>query len=502
MSLGGAFRAVSDSLAGLPRAGWVCALAALLVAIAWSLITPLFQVPDEEAHVAYAQYVAETGRLPSEGPAVPGKSEEEFDLLRALRWRDVIHRSDNRPPVTAAAHRKLERAVESDASSVSEGGGTTATTYPPLYYAAAAAAYRASPHTDLPDRVHAMRLLSALLAAITVLLIFLFLRELLPTTPWVWPVGALAVAFQPMFGFISSGVNNDNLLYTSAAAVLLGFAVCFKRGLTVRRGAWIGGATAVGVLGKVSMLGFLPGIALGMLFLVIHASPERRRTALRGALAAAVTLAVPVLAYLALNLTVWDRALYLGHGTDKTIATAKLGPSGQGGSLAGFLTYTWQFYLPRLSFMHDWFEHYQLRQVWFNGAVGRFGWLDYGFTARVYDLALVLAAGMLALAGRELVRCRRYLRDRLAELATYAALAIGLILFVHVGSYIGQLDVPGGFEQARYLFPLLGLYAAVIALAVRGAGERYGPAVGVLVVCITIAHSAVAMLLTLTRYYG
>jgi hypothetical protein len=49
---------------------------------------------------------------------------------------------------------------------------------------------------------------------------------------------------------------------------------------------------------------------------------------------------------------------------------------------------------------------------------------------------------------------------------------------------------------------VLALYGALIVIAARGAGKHYGPAPGVLVVCISVAHTAAAMLLTLSRYYG
>ena len=49
----------------LPTAAWVCFLVALLNGIAWGLITPLFQTSDEAGHVAYVQYVAETGKPPT-----------------------------------------------------------------------------------------------------------------------------------------------------------------------------------------------------------------------------------------------------------------------------------------------------------------------------------------------------------------------------------------------------------------------------------------------------
>ena len=94
------------------------------------------------------------------------------------------------------------------------------------------------------------------------------------------------------------------------------------------------------------------------------------------------------------------------------------------------------------------------------------------------------------------------LRSRLWELATYVLLTFGLLLLISGTAFVARLDGAAGYEQPRYLFPLLALYGALIALAARGAGKRYGPAVGVLIVCIAIAHTVGAMLLTLTRYYG
>ena len=48
------------------------ALTALLVGTLWALLIPPFHVPDEISHLGYAQYVAETGKLPraDAGPGV------------------------------------------------------------------------------------------------------------------------------------------------------------------------------------------------------------------------------------------------------------------------------------------------------------------------------------------------------------------------------------------------------------------------------------------------
>jgi 4-amino-4-deoxy-L-arabinose transferase-like glycosyltransferase len=496
----GVLGALRARLPLLPTGAYLCALVALLNALVWSLIVPPFQVPDEQAHVAYAQYIAETGRPPSRGSQGQGVSEQERHLLTAIGWKETVHRPWDRPLASHRAHRRLERAVDTPARTVRRGpGGGTVINYSPLYYAATAAAYRLSPATDLFDRVHAMRLVSALLAAATVLLSFLFLRELLPGTPWAWPIGALAVAFQPLFGFIGGGVNNDNLVTAAATAALLALAVCFRRGLTPRRGLLLGGIVAVGMLAKPSMVGLIPGIVLGVAVLILRAAPETRRRALLGAGMAAAAAVIPLLVYILLNSAVWDRGLFFaGPGVESGHHAAHAEP----GSLSGKLSYIWQFYLPRLPSMTPAFHGYPLREIWFEGFVGRFGWLDYGFANWAYDLALGVVVVLLALAGRELVACREAIRRRLGELATYATIAVGLMVLLNWIGYGVQLGEAEGFEQARYLLPLLALYGAIVALAARGAGRRYGAPAGVLIVSVAIAHSLLAMLLTMTRYYG
>jgi 4-amino-4-deoxy-L-arabinose transferase-like glycosyltransferase len=499
-------RAVFKRGLRLPAAAWICFAVALLNGIAWGLITPLFQTPDEAGHVAYVQYVAESGKPPTgrEPGALSHFSPEERRLLEALRWKEVQRRKDDHVPGTATYQKRLERTVGTPASRQSGGGYTTDTNNPPLYYFGAAALYHLSPWKDLPDRVHLLRLLSALLAATTVLFVFLFLRELLPSTPWAWTVGALAVAFQPMFGFTGSGVTSDAVLYTAAAGIFYLFARAFRNGLTPKLGVALGALAAVGLLSKLNMVGLAPGILFGLFVLVLTAKGDRRRQAIRGALVALAVIAVPVITYMTLNSTVWDRNLWFGTSG---VPPLKIKLPGvhypKSGSVLDLASYMWQFYLPKLPFMDKvYFETYQLRATWFNGFIGQFGWLDFGFPQWVYNWALGIAVGLLALAGRELVRLRQLVRARVWELATYVVLTLGLLLLIAGTSFVARLDGATGYEQPRYLLPLLALYGALIALAARGAGKRYGPAVGVFLVCLAIAHTVGAMLLTLTRYYG
>jgi hypothetical protein len=163
----------------------------------------------------------------------------------------------------------------------------------------------------------------------------------------------------------------------------------------------------------------------------------------------------------------------------------------------------WQTYLPRLPFMQDRFtEDFPLWDRYFTGWVGRFGWGDYEFahwvsvvTAVVLSILLIAAVGLAA-------RHRAAFASRWPEWLSYAAIGLGLLFLLGYTGYGWKRDTGTNFEQGRYLLPLLGMYAAIIAAGLRGLGARVGPvAAGVLVVAAA-SHSIWAQLLTIARFYG
>jgi hypothetical protein len=68
--------------------------------------------------------------------------------------------------------------------------------------------------------------------------------------------------------------------------------------------------------------------------------------------------------------------------------------------------------------------------------------------------------------------------------------------------YRARTGGAAGFEQARYLLPLLPFYAAAVALAARAWGLRRGPVVAALLVGVALSHDVLAQLLTVSRFYG
>ena len=472
----------------LPRALWACAAVAVVHATLWAALTPPFQTPDEPGHAGYAQYLAETGKLPS--PTNVGTS-GEIGFTGTL----IPHGIESRPTWSRAQSERLFEGLGNGTLSRSHPGEAgSLVNYPPLYYALETIPYRAGYGLDFLDRLFLMRLLSALLAGLTVALVFCFLRELLPGTPWVWTIGALAVAFQPVFGFMSGGVNNDDLLYTCGAGLFFLVARAFRRGLTPGLGVALGLVSVAGVLTKQSMAALLPGAALGLAWLAWRTPPAGRRTAAASVAIAGATVVLPAAlwAYASRHLVGRPPSSIVGGLTSQDVDSVA--------TLSGQIGYLWQVVLPPLPSMTDQIDHWIPWWVWTRGFIGIFGWFEFSFQEWVYYLGAAILGLVAALAGVELWRRRDTVRARWAELATYALMALGLLFVIEIAAYRFHASSNQYFEQARYLFPLLALYAAIVALGARGAGRRWGPAVGAFLVVLFMGHSLFSMFQVIARY--
>ena len=484
----------------IPRAGRACFAIAFVNAAIWGVVVPPFQVPDETAHFGYVQYLAETGSPPPEGPRPPYSS-QEIAALKDLYFYSVIGHARMRGIFTGAEDRTLRVALARRPSPVGHGGSSSASNQPPLYYALAAIPYRLSPWHDILARLALMRLLSAWIAAGTVLAVFLFLRELFPRSPSSWTVGALVVSFQPMFNFIAAGVHGDNLLYLTSALTFLTLLRAYRHGFTMRRAAAIGAIVAAGLLTKLTFIGLLPGIAVALAILTRRAASGGRREALRALGVTIVVAAVPVVIYALLNVFAWNRGGPTAGGLAG--ATNSVVAGGPAITIGDRLEYMWQLYLPRLSFMtHVYFRQYPLWSTWLDGSIGRFGWVDYGFPKWVYSDGRYVFYVLVALALAGTVRLRAAVRPVMPMLVSFAAMGIGLLAAIGYAGIDYRLTTGLPFEQARYLFPLLALYGAFVVLATRGLRGRWTPLLGATVVLLAMAHGLFAETLTISRYYG
>jgi 4-amino-4-deoxy-L-arabinose transferase-like glycosyltransferase len=481
-------------LSGLPRAALLCAVVACLNAVCWSIVTPFFQVSDEEDHFAYVQYLAEAGGLPRSIPNSPYSQEEDRALLD-LHYFALRGSSEPHALAYRSEQRVLERDVGSGLSRLGPGDAGLANSEPPLYYALETIPYALGSGGSILVRMALMRLFSAVMAGFTALFVFLFLRELLPSTRWAWTVGGLCAALAPLLGSMSGAINPDALLAAVSAAAFYLLARGFHRGLTLGLSSAIGVLLALGFLTKLNFLGLAPGVLLGLLVLVRRALRNCGNAPYRWLAIALLMAFSPVLLYFLVN-------VFTGHPA-LGIVSGAFHASGGHGSLLREASYIWQRYLPRLPGMAaDFRGVLPWRDVWFNGLVGFYGWDSIYFSDAVDHAALIVAAvvGCLCLGG--LISGRTALRARLGELAVYIVMGGGVLALLGADGYLGFPGEIMEYRAPRYLLPMLALGCAISALAARGAGRRWGPAVGALIVVLSLAHDVFSQLLVISRFYG
>jgi hypothetical protein len=236
-------------------------------------------------------------------------------------------------------------------------------------------------------------------------------------------------------------------------------------------------------------------VILGLIVLAVRAAKSSKAGAYR-ALALGLALALaPIGLYVVINL--FSNRAGLG------VASSGINLTSNHGSLGEELSYIWQFYLPRLPGMATDFPGLSpIHQIWFDRSVGLYGWLDTPFPLWVENLALIPAALLTILGIRALVTLRATLRHRLLELAVYAVMGLGVLILVGSDSYLAFPGQAGTYGEPRYLLPMLPLIGAGLALSARGAGRRWGPAVGTLIVVLLLAHNIFSQLQVIGRFYG
>ena len=168
--------------ARVPAPLTVILLAAALQSIAWNLSVAPFQGPDETAHYAYIQYLAETGHLPHTPSAqesealilTPGSTEEQ-EVLTWLNLRPTIGNFLGRPAWTGAdlsLWHQVERSLPHGSRTKGAERNQLAKN-PPLYYAVMAIPYRVFIWLPVLKRVFVLRLVNSLFYLATIVLMWL-----------------------------------------------------------------------------------------------------------------------------------------------------------------------------------------------------------------------------------------------------------------------------------------------------------------------------------------
>ena len=452
----------------LPRvpAPLAALLAVILVTgVAWALVVPPGQVPDEPNHIQYAQTIAERHDLPGHGPNV--YSVEQGTALGYALDGSLYGIPGKKPPWTRAAYERWQHQnslLDLDPNYSSNGGGYIwQGDNPPLYYAYEAAAYKVA-GGDFFDRLYVMRIFSALFVLVTATGAWLLAGELFGPRRLLQLVTASVAGLQPMVMFISAGVNPDAGLYAFwSIALWLGVRV-IRRGLTLRDGVALGLVVGVAFVEKSTSLALIPAALVAFAFGYRRVRDTGARPRMT-ALASLAALAVPVLCW-GVAAVVFDRSFTNHAPHHPGLHSPSLSSLHD---LRTFASYVWQFYLPRPSFLAPApviGDGDQLYATWMKSGWAAFGWLEVRMPDWVYKVLAVLSVTALV-AGAAAAARAIYRERRLLELVAFFAVAIACLLFIlHWAEFniITLESIP--FIQGRYILPLIPLGGAAVAAAI------------------------------------
>jgi 4-amino-4-deoxy-L-arabinose transferase-like glycosyltransferase len=252
------------------------AAAYLAVGVAYSLVNPILESPDEALNYANVRFFVEERSLPVLEPDEVSKAHHPplYYALGALAtfWVpdedfDAIVAREN--PFWAY---RLEPGVDNKSLYLHN---------PEL-----------EDFRDAALGVLLVRWLSLLMGAGTILCVYGTARELFPQRRALAVGSAALVAFNPMFLFINASVHDDPLSNLVAAGVLCVTARILVRGATVRRAVVLGLLVGLVILTKLTCLLVLPTVGLALLYRALFDRGGWRQSLKVGAVVAVVALLV------------------------------------------------------------------------------------------------------------------------------------------------------------------------------------------------------------------
>jgi 4-amino-4-deoxy-L-arabinose transferase-like glycosyltransferase len=390
---------------------WALVIGHLLLALAYSVINPLGEAPDEADHWAYVVHIAREGELP-DAKVTQAKHPPFYHATAALVSLPADPTNDFlriNPDTELMPH----------------------TGWSPNFFIHTAR--EEWPWSGGVLGFHLARLWSVLLSTMTVAAVYGLARAALPGRVYVTLGATALVAFLPEFAFIGSSVSNDGAAALFGTLGLWGGLAIYRGGGRFRCGWWTPLALGLGFLTKVSTAALWPIVGLAIL-LGAAGSMRQVFAAWRRWLATGLLVFAPALLiaapWLLRNVQLYGDLL----GTEMVRKTVDLRSS------------PW-----------SWEDTVWLLRGWFLSVWGKFG--GAGHIPMLPWLYWLLGAVCLAAVGG-LVRL--YLRRDWRSERWPLTLLLLAVAAVALGIWQYSLTALGT-DQGRLLFPALG--AIVILLA-------------------------------------
>lgn len=416
--------------------------ASIGIALTWMLVVPLFEFPDEQAHFETVEFIQAYNRLPLGTELDMTQEMKETQTYLGI-FRNPLgqNRYTYHPEYNVEHSNSVVGKYESEIKALNTPEnrtvyvGAEAARYPTLYYRYLGIFTGLVEKSDIILRLFITRLGGLFLAAALAYVAWLLGQELFKDkrTALVLPIITL---LQPMFSFVTAGINSDNLHNLLFTAVIYLTLRLVKRGLSFWPLLALAGLTVLDIYTKPQ--GFIALPLIGIAF-ILHAVKERRYKAI-------FSLIIVSLLILVLGKGEWGKYVgYLSLGN----------PHG-----ASFIEYL-RFSLNKLMAQNV---------VWYWGV---FKWLGVVLPPIYWRVAnrIVLLAGLgfVVYLFRLIKHIKTIVDPFLVIYLVFVSAVYALAIFWFDWQYVKSIGFSLGI-QARYFFPTIASHFALLIIGVLSFG--------------------------------
>ncbi len=252
----------------------------LLKGALWSLAFPLWQGPDEDDHYAVIQFIGEKGHLPDEAdtwlPDEVAVSRELADVGR-LDYNPEQRQGWSDQPL-GLREAEFDALPPSSRTSTEMGITGKLMHATPLYYMLAAIPYRLIGYSqNLLVRMQVQRLFAVLVSSPIVVVAYLIARLLFPHNQMMRLTIPTLVAFHPQLTQMTAVISVDGLFFVLYSLLIYLCLRVLRDGLDVQTAVSIGLTFATAFLIKPTINGFVPLVALVVLYDWWRRTGERKQ---------------------------------------------------------------------------------------------------------------------------------------------------------------------------------------------------------------------------------
>lgn len=247
------------------------------ISLAYSIIIPVFNAPDEPFHFEYIRYLAKTKSLPNQAREKEAISTEGFNpplyyFINAIFLN--LFSKDNASDIRINNFKDIARFYRNPSSRFRQ------EIYPPLnpnYVKWGRGRDKNMFLVTEEDRfpfsgsiavIHLLRIIAILFGAFTVFFTFKTAQLLLPQNEDMAIIAVSLCALIPQFNFLSGSLNNDNLviLFSALSIWLLTKYILFEHDRQRIMVTFLGIFTGLGLITKRNICAVLPAIVIGITY--------------------------------------------------------------------------------------------------------------------------------------------------------------------------------------------------------------------------------------------